>query len=146
MFQTHAKMEEPVSREHTTLHVPAHHSLLVIPVSRLLGASLTHVKMVEPALKDSQSLTALKCPTALQDMQSLTALKVPIAQKNQNLTALKCSTVLNYSQLSLALVHQTTLEFNVNSLTIATLTLARTGGIAYYLVTATGATVKGQKV
>ena len=63
--------------------------------------------MVEPALKDSQSLTALNgltalnSLTALQDMQSLTALKVPIAQTNQKLTALK------YTQLSLALVHQT---------------------------------------
>ena len=96
--------------------------------------------MVEPALKDSQSLTALNGLTALQDMQSLTALKAPVAQTNQKLTALK------YTQLSLALVHQTTLAFNVNSLTIATLTPARMGGIAYYLVKATGATVKGQQV
>ena len=129
-----------------TLHVPARHSLLVIRVNRLLGASLIHVKMVESALKDSQSLTALNGLTALQDMQSLTALKVPIAQKNQNLTALKRPTALNYTQLSLALVHQNTLGFNVSSLTIATLTPVRMGGIAYYLVMATGATVKGQRV
>ena len=91
MFQTHAKMEEPVLRKHTTLHVPAHHSLLVKFVNRLLGASPTHVKMMELALKNTLNLTALKATIALKDHRGLTALKHP--------------TALNYTQLSLALVH-----------------------------------------
>ena len=85
-------MEEPVLRKHTSLHVPAHSSLQVTPVHRLLGASPIHVKMMELALKDPWNLTSLK---------------VPIAQENQGSTSLKHPTALNYTQLSLAHVHQT---------------------------------------
>ena len=112
-------MEEPVLRKHTSLHVPAHPSLQVTPVNRLLDASPTHVKMMELALKDSlnlkaliapenQGLTALKALIALKDHQGLTAPMAIIALKDhQGLTSLKHPTALNYAQLSLALVHQT---------------------------------------
>ena len=110
MFQTHVKMEEPVLRKQTISHVPAHHSLLVIPVKRLYGAFLTHVKMEEIALKDFQRSIALK------NSQSSTAVKRLTAQKyNRNLTILKHPTALNYSQLLFALVHHTMLAFNVNT-------------------------------
>ena len=85
-------MEEPVLRKHTSLHVPAHPSLQVTPVHRLLGASPTHVKMMELALKDPWNLTSLK---------------VPIAQESQGSTSMKHPTALNYAQLSLAHVRQT---------------------------------------